>query len=80
MATCNSCGSPVQWATTDTGKQMPVDVAPADTGNVRVYRDDWGKVRSHTLKQDELQAARDAGEPLYLSHFATCPNAKRHRR
>ncbi len=80
MTTCSSCGSPVTWAQTDAGKQMPVDTTPADGGNCRVWRDDWGKVRVHALKQDELQAARAAHEPLHFSHFATCPNAKKHRR
>ena len=32
------------------------------------------------LTGEELEQAREEGKQLYLSHFATCPNARRHRK
>lgn len=56
---------------------MPVDAKPVRDGNVIM-------MRSHN--SDELKVvvlARDAeviGRNRYTSHFATCPNAKAHRK
>lgn len=53
------------------GKRMPFDaepVIPSPTGLFVVITDDEGV---HGLSQNN---------PLYRSHFATCPNAAEHRR
>lgn len=76
---CRSCGRRIVWAETTIGKRMPVDVEPSDNGNVELIEDGGGTI-ALVLRNDEIGSARNRGALLYLSHFATCPNAKRHRR
>ncbi|MGE4425478.1 MAG: hypothetical protein AB7G37_03385 [Solirubrobacteraceae bacterium] len=76
MATCRSCGAGVQWVLLDGGSKNPLDPEPVENGNVYVRRDGTAKV----LTADELGRARAEGHPLHISHFATCPNANKHRR
>ncbi len=69
MRTCSSCRAPIFWVKTTTVKTMPIDAVPTADGNV------W---------LDDNQVA-SVGKPVsgslrYVSHFATCPNAKKHRR
>lgn len=71
MSTCRSCGAEIIWAVMGSGKRMPFDaepVIPSPTGLFVVITDDEGV---HGLSQNN---------PLYRSHFATCPNAAEHRR
>lgn len=73
MANCGSCNAPVIWVRTSTGKRMPVDAAPVPNGNIILN----GGQAVYT------QAGCTIGAPdgkLYVSHFATCPNAKKHRK
>jgi hypothetical protein len=60
------------------GKAAPIDPDPCARGNVRVT---WNGPHASALAlpKAELAKAREVGEPLYLSHFATCPQAKRFR-
>jgi len=59
---CSSCGEPIIWLKTLSGKWMPVDVT------------------------DEAEHRLEAGQPFeagrgdLISHFATCPNARAHRK
>ncbi len=48
----------------------------AEKGNVVFIEGDRYKV----LKKDELESAKVLLQPLYVSHFATCPNAANFRR
>lgn len=72
MARCRSCDAPVVWKRTEAGKAMPIDPAPVAGGNVVLLDDD----QVHVLHADESADGVDT----YVSHFATCPNAKGHRR
>jgi hypothetical protein len=72
-ATCKSCGAPIRWAKTVSGKSMPVDVEPAANGNV-VFLDD------KTVIVSGPRARIEGDERRYTSHFATCPQASQHRR
>lgn len=70
---CRSCGASVYWVLTGSGALMPVDVDPVDGGNVRFVAQDLVEVVG------PLEA--ELGDrPLFVSHFATCPNADEHRR
>ncbi|UTN91788.1 hypothetical protein SEA_SAMPSON_48 [Gordonia Phage Sampson] len=81
MPACTSCGENIIFATTANGKQMPVDELPNMTkGNQRLTRLDDGLWGAESLGKVAAQQARDAGELLYLSHFATCPRGPAHRR
>jgi hypothetical protein len=66
MAVCKSCGAPIEWAHTKNGKRVPLDPGTAENGNLRL--DDDGVVH------------HAPGEGDRVTHFATCPNAKAHRR
>jgi hypothetical protein len=76
VATCRSCGAPVVWFRTPRGRATPVDPAPNPKGNVELLHD--GTCRVHGPV--DAEAAQLAGAELYVSHFATCPDAPQHRR
>jgi len=70
---CRSCGARIRWVFTDKGHRMPLDPEPDPTGNI-VIREDGD---AHVITKDDVippQAER------WISHFATCPEAARHRR
>ncbi len=69
-AVCRSCGASVVWGRTPAGKAIPLDAEPVDGGNLGI-RDDGTVVSSHGFP---------AGAALYVTHFATCPNAGQHRK
>lgn len=75
MGRCRSCEAPVRWVYTEKGRRMPLDpdpyTGPEPTGLFVIRPGDIA-----------LAVPPDAfpGEPLYRSHFATCPNAASHRR
>jgi hypothetical protein len=80
MATCSSCGAAIEWAITPTDVRMPLDAHPVDR---------QGAVLAAWRRPDGQLAVRPmpaAGGFLWpdehpaRSHFATCPNADRHRR
>lgn len=81
MAECRSCGAPIRWVTTVKGKHIPLNRQPdPDRGNVRRVGTHAGAdARAQVLGDVEAAAAREIGEPLWLAHFATCPNADGHR-
>ncbi len=80
MTPCKWCGRTVLFVQlAPNGKAAPMDPDPSPRGNVRV---DWPHERLATgrvLRKPELDQAREARDPLYLSHFATCPKAKQRR-
>lgn len=73
---CRSCGAAIIWATMPSGKKNPLDAEPSLIGNVRLG--DGGTAAP--LRDAEILKAREDGEALYISHFATCQNAAQHRR
>ena len=72
---CRSCGAEMLFVVTVNQKVMPVDADPSPKGNVRL-REGGCQV----LAGEALEQARAAGERLYLSHFASCEFAARHRK
>ena len=82
MAQCHSCGAEVIWAEQQSGSKGPFDATPDPKGL-------WFLM--NRLRQDPLAipqssdvpfavSARNTNEHRYTSHFATCPNAKKHRK
>lgn len=71
---CQACGASV-WMLRHfrTGKTAPIDTEAAADGNVVLVTPEVYRV---TTKAEPAPA----GEPLYKSHFATCPEASRFRR
>jgi hypothetical protein len=78
MATCKTCGKKIWYATnTVTGKQAPIDAEPSPKGNCLTFND--GDKLMYTIPpKDELPALQAAGK-VRTSHYATCPQAAKHR-
>lgn len=68
---CKTCGAAIRWAKTNAGKPIPLDLEPVATGNL---------VLTSTGIALPLSWELPGGEPRYVSHFATCPDADAHRR
>jgi hypothetical protein len=69
------CEAPIIWTVTARGKRMPVDADPvvAPRG-FRLDEVDGGDVLATFV------VAPAPGERLYVSHYATCPDADGFRR
>jgi hypothetical protein len=73
VSACKACGAEILWATVEnSGKKMPVNVTPDDTGNIVLC----GNARAIVLKYDERAHYLFAGNRLYTCHFATCERAR----
>lgn len=75
-ATCRSCGARIVWIKTAAGKSMPCNadlITFTRGGGPETFVTPEGKIE---------RGKRDRNGALtgYISHFATCPNANRHRR
>lgn len=67
---CKSCGAEIIWVRMDeSGKAMPIDAIPEK--RVVLLDRTFGA-------QDPTPVAKM--ETTYISHFATCPNADKHRK
>ena len=77
---CRSCGQQVIWIKTVAGKNMPCNP------QLVTYRQGDGKEKIVTPNGEVLSGelvgagTQDATGVGYISHFATCPNAARHRK
>jgi hypothetical protein len=69
--TCDSCGAEIIWAITQHGKRMPMDATP-----VTIPRGLYTLEELPTNGQVHCHAVL----PVYQSHFASCPDADKHRR
>ena len=68
-ATCSSCGAAIVWARTASGAATPLDAERVVGGTFEFN------------PQSGLVAAVGAdGMARYRAHWATCPNANKHRR
>lgn len=78
MSVCRFCGAQIVFVPL-LGRRtsMPLERDPNPNGNIR-----WDRVAGNclVLSGGPLEQARADGEPLYLSHFATCPSAAEARR
>lgn len=79
-ATCRSCGAPITWAATATGKRMPVDRDPHPDGNVVLRPRERGEGLLATVIGAADRASVGRAHQLHRPHFATCPQASEHRR
>ena len=74
---CRTCKAPVRWAATAAGRAIPLDPEPNPDGNL--WLDARGVAHNIARLTDDEQA-EIAGDPLYIAHFVTCPDAAQHRR
>lgn len=70
MSRCRSCGAAITWARSEDGRAMPIDKDPVAGGNL-VVENGVARVAAPDLFDQR---------PRHVSHFATCPQAKEHRR
>ena len=78
-AKCNSCGAPIVWAETITGRRMPLDLKPTMDGNIILGTRHEQAPLALVQTAQSLARLQAKGEKLYTSHFASCPNANKHR-
>lgn len=89
-ATCRSCEAEILWAIAETsGSRMPLDTEPLDIPADGRTVGLWVLVKAREGAPIAVAASRvrqgarnviEQGAALYVSHFATCPNAASHRR
>ena len=86
---CLSCKAPVIWTVTERRKRMPVDAEPVEGGTILLSHRRVGSppvaLVQGPLEIEQLRAQHERSPQegplrLHTSHFATCPNAARHRR
>lgn len=75
---CRSCNARIRWVETQAGKKMPLDAEPRPEGNIVFTPEEAEDGRVRVLTGDEQVAP--ATRPRYVSHFATCPDAKKNRK
>jgi len=87
MIICRSCGAPIEWAITPDGKRIPIDVQAVEDGNILLSHKSLEEppvafVQSKSNIEILRSQAKLSGQPhvLFKSHFATCPNAAKHRK
>lgn len=78
---CISCGADIKWIKTVSGRAMPCDPEP-----VRFLADKDNAEETFVMANGAVVRGRRAPDEYpftytgYISHFATCPYAKQHRR
>jgi hypothetical protein len=87
MEVCRSCKAPVTWVRTEGGNSMPVDAEPVDSGNIVLSHRIVGQPPLALYQSRDMieqlrreSAAREEPLRLFRSHFASCPNARQHRK
>lgn len=90
LSRCRSCGEPIIWTITSNGKRMPIDAEPVVAPQGFRIDEDVLDEAQQGFNDDDLRPGKEliatftpqpaAGEKVYLSHFATCPDAAAHRR
>ena len=75
MSACRSCGAAIVWLEIRPGgRRMPVDAEPSAKGNVIADLTQAVGVVIPAAALAQVKADTP-DEPLYVSHFATCPDA-----
>ena len=80
MAVCRSCGAEIIWQKMKSGKVMPVDKQMVSFWADRTAKASIVTTTGEVVKC-RLSGERDEVTGFgYVSHFATCPNARAHRK
>lgn len=88
MSRCRTCHAEILWAANaEAGRPvLPIDPIARPDGNVLLEPTDGGflaRVLTRVEIEEHYLAAYRAGKQadlLHVTHFASCPHAKRHRR
>lgn len=75
MGKCKSCGAAIKWIRMKSGRTMPVDEKA-----VKYIPDGYSHIVTEKGEVVTGRISEYGTKTGYISHFATCPNAKQHRR
>ena len=78
MAQCSTCNASIIWVVTASGAKMPIDTLPREDGNIIFDGPTPDHVR--VLKKTEQGDLFYADKQRFLSHYATCPDRREHRK
>ncbi|MEV7282854.1 hypothetical protein [Streptomyces sp. NPDC093111] len=78
VSSCDSCGERIRWTVTATGKRQAVNADPDLNGNLGVYADGTGRLRSRGLSTE--RPALEHLEWRAMPHAATCTRPRARRR
>lgn len=78
---CTSCGAPIYWARRGgpVGAWHPIDKDPTPHGELLMIHSRRANLLIY-MKLSDVPDVSVEGRNRYQSHFATCPNAKNHRK
>lgn len=79
MNRCKSCKAEIRWALTPKGRRIPLDPGEAPEGNL-VLVEDPRHIDPPTAYGVAEAEERGLKGQRVISHFATCAQAKQHRR
>lgn len=75
---CHSCEAPILFGRAESGSLIPFDAEPSSAGTwALTWNPTTGVLRAEHAA-GRLHEFR--GRNLFVTHFATCPNADLHRR
>lgn len=83
MSRCRSCWQEIRWIVTPDGKRMPVDAEPVwvreamEGETPRPFLDRKGNIVNGIMAGDAWEGK---AEEVFVSHFATCPQAAKWRK
>jgi hypothetical protein len=83
VSVCRSCRAPIEWAVTDNGRRMPLDLGLYPDGRIAIVGRREQTPVIVILNGDQLERLRAPGDvvvQLRRSHFQTCPDADSWRR
>ncbi|MFJ4907702.1 hypothetical protein ACIQCR_24695 [Streptomyces sp. NPDC093249] len=69
-APCPSCGTPVRWAVTATGRRQAINATADPAGNLGAYADGTGRLRVRVLTAE--RPTLEGAEWRAMPHAATC--------
>lgn len=80
VSQCRSCGARIIFIRMKSGKSMPVNPAFVNYKNNPGGKDRIVLPSGDVIACDANASAEEADGYGYVSHFATCPNAGKHRK
>lgn len=84
ISRCRSCRAEIIWVVlAPKGRPHPVDAEPRSDGSIRIVDGPPAGLWPHRALRAYVLPIEERGpldEPLYVSHFATCPESARWRR
>lgn len=87
---CSTCGRPMLWAVSLAGRAIPMDLNPLEEFPARelgvfvllqrIGKDAPLAMPLASMSALAFESAAKNDVPLFVSHFATCPQADEHRK